>query len=208
MKRTSVALSALVPLFALTWGYLAVAQTTTLTRPEIYGQLAELNPLQNKRTRLAGRENELNRESQRLVREYSRTEDESKRRELEAELRKTVDDHFSIKQRLRTEELADLEAKIKKLRSRHQRREDARGRIVQDRVEQLLREADGLGWGSGGGPSGWSSFGLTGPVVPEVFFENLRATTGSTGEQNESARTRAERARGLRPPAEPRDPRP
>ena len=125
-------------------------------------------PQNTEARKLGQQERKLDSDSKRLVREYSSTDDSSKRRELEAELKKTVTAQFSIKQQIREKELADLEAQLERLRDRHQRRMDEKDGIVADRVQQLLREAEGLGWG---GSRERSRFGLfqpsnTNPVVP------------------------------------------
>jgi len=64
------------------------------------------------------------------------------------DLESVVSDHFDLRQELREAELEDLERGIERLRSLHERRQDEKNRIVQQRIESLLREAVGLGWGS------------------------------------------------------------
>ncbi len=54
---------------------------------------------------------------------------------------------FDAKQKQRIRELDDMEKELKRLRTVHERRENEKDRIVSDRVQQLIRETQGLGWG-------------------------------------------------------------
>jgi hypothetical protein len=88
-----------------------------------------------------------------LVGEYSRTQDEGKRTAIKGKLSPLLDKQFDLQQKRRDLELAELEAQIKKVRDLMKKRADARPTIVEKRLDQILRDADGLGWaqpGSGG----------------------------------------------------------
>jgi len=93
---------------------------------------------------LAEQENE----TQRLVTEYRQTEDEKERGWIAGELSKAIAKHFDIRQEARERELKQLEVQMRKLRELHDKRMKEKEQIVQDRVRQLLRDADGLGWGT------------------------------------------------------------
>jgi hypothetical protein len=67
--------------------------------------------------------------------------------EAEKKLLDLVTNQFEVRQSLRERQLAQLEAQLKRLRAVHEQREDQKDRIIEDRVEQLVREAQGLGWG-------------------------------------------------------------
>jgi hypothetical protein len=86
-------------------------------------------------------------ERQRLISEYSQTEDEKERGWIAGEMEKVIARHFDIRQESRDRELKRLEEQVRKLREVHQKRARQKEQIVQDRVRQLLRDADGLGWG-------------------------------------------------------------
>ena len=88
-----------------------------------------------------------------ILRKYSSTTDEAERTSLAASLHATVAKQFAARQVHRLKELQRLEEQLARLRSIHQRRDQERGRIVDARVQQLLRDADGLGWGSEGDSS-------------------------------------------------------
>jgi len=100
--------------------------------------------LQAEQEALAEQENE----TQRLVSEYRQTEDEKERGWIAGELSKAIAKHFDIRQETRERELKQLEAQVRRLRELHDKRTKEKGQIVQDRVRQLLRDADGLGWGT------------------------------------------------------------
>ena len=85
-------------------------------------------------------------EAYRLAAEYAATEDGEKRAAIKAELLKVLSEQFETQQQIRERELADVEARVKKLRELTQKRRDAQKTIVDQRLDQLLREAEGLGW--------------------------------------------------------------
>ena len=70
----------------------------------------------------------------------------TERTELEKELEQVVTQHFELKQEMRELELAQLEARVLRLRDLHDRRNEAKDAIIAKRLEQLSDEAKGLGW--------------------------------------------------------------
>jgi hypothetical protein len=82
-----------------------------------------------------------------LIDEYRGTESDSDRADIREKLEQAVEAQFEVRQRIRAQELEQLESRLRKLRELHQKRADAQAEIVGRRVEQLIREADGLGWG-------------------------------------------------------------
>lgn len=85
-------------------------------------------------------------ETAQLTDRYAETEDAEKRSQIKAKLAELLTKHFEVQQQIREQELAAIEARVKKLRDVAQKRREAQQQIVNDRLEQLLREADGLGW--------------------------------------------------------------
>lgn len=81
------------------------------------------------------------------------------RADAEKQIAEAVAKQFEIRQALRESQLVELEQQVKRLRTIHAERANQRDRIVSDRVQQLLREADGLGWGDAGDAPG--NFGTT-----------------------------------------------
>ena len=86
-----------------------------------------------------------------LIQQYGQTEDEQQRANFKEQLNETLAKQFDVQQQLREHEIAKIEAKVKKLRDIITKRTDARQTIIERRLDQLLREADGLGWNSPAG---------------------------------------------------------
>lgn len=86
------------------------------------------------------RERELDDESVQMAREISRTTSEDLRRELEADLRRHLEKIFETRQENRRAEIRELEDRLLQLRERLERREELRARIIEERMEFLLRE--------------------------------------------------------------------
>ena len=170
MKRALLVLLAALPLCCGDFGDLATAQQV-----QSAPQLTVVQVEQGEKSDLVRSEHELARRTESLARAYAQESDSAKRRELEDRLRESVDNHFAVKQQLRAEELKQLEAQLRKLQTQHERRNEARSQITRDRVQQLLREADGLGWGSQSTSGAWSADyrpfpaarpSVIGPVAP------------------------------------------
>jgi hypothetical protein len=96
--------------------------------------------------KLLAEEGRIEREAAGLVEEYSRTEDESQRSKTKAKLAATLEKQFDLQQKRRDMEVARIETQLKKLRETMRKRNDMRQSIIDKRLDQLLREADGLGW--------------------------------------------------------------
>jgi hypothetical protein len=96
---------------------------------------------------------------------YAEATDEKVRIESKAAMAKLLEQQFDARQKACEAELVPLEAQVKRLRELLQKRQQARQEIVKSRLDQLLREAEGLGWpapmGPGGpmGPYGGSPYG-------------------------------------------------
>jgi hypothetical protein len=88
----------------------------------------------------------MGRQEEQLVERYASTEDAEQRSAIKAELAEHLTNHFSIQEQILDRELARVEARVKKLRELTQKRRDAQKTIIEQRLDQLLRDADGLGW--------------------------------------------------------------
>ncbi len=95
----------------------------------------------------AAQEQSLNLQSHELLSQYRAATDSTERERLTNEIGKTVASQFDVRQRLREKELQQLADQLERLRNIHRQRAEQKDRIVKDHVEQLLRDADGLGWG-------------------------------------------------------------
>jgi hypothetical protein len=81
-----------------------------------------------------------------LVELYARRESETERGKIRANLATALQKEFDLQQKRRDLELARIEARVKKVRELMQKRADARQSIIEKRLDQLFREAEGLGW--------------------------------------------------------------
>ena len=109
-----------------------------------------------------------------LVEEYRANSDTGKRAVAKDNLTAVVNEHFALRQAERQRELDELAKELDRLTALHERRQNQQDKIVADRVESLLREADGLGWGSsssrrGGVPRGFQN---THDAIPPIAAAN------------------------------------
>jgi hypothetical protein len=105
-------------------------------------------------------ENELSHESNELMGKYTSIDDETERNQLKTSLREVLGKQFDAQRQRRELELKRVEERLSKLREQLNKRNNARETIVNRRLEQLISEADGLGWGAPG--TGNIQYGLGG----------------------------------------------
>ena len=87
----------------------------------------------------------LEHESQDLAKQLGKAEGDN-REKIRTKLTETLGKQFDARQKRHEAEIAALEAKIKKLKEMVQKRQDNRREIISRRMEQLVRDAEGLGW--------------------------------------------------------------
>jgi hypothetical protein len=102
--------------------------------------------------KVVAEESRLERETASLVAAYSRADDNQKRDKIKADLSTLLEKQFDAQQKRRDVEVSRIEAQLKKLRDLMRKRSEARQSIVDKRLDQLLRDAEGLGWSSPGSP--------------------------------------------------------
>jgi hypothetical protein len=102
--------------------------------------------------KLIAAENAAAREVATLVAEYGRTEEEAPRAKIKEKLSAALAKQFDAQQKRRELELVRAEAKLKKLRELMKKRGEERRTIIDKRIDQLIREAEGLGWSPPPGP--------------------------------------------------------
>ena len=81
-----------------------------------------------------------------LIDSYKRTENDVERSKIKSKLAALLEKEFDLQQKRRDLELSRAEARLKKVRDLWKKRSDARQTIIDKRLDQLIREADGLGW--------------------------------------------------------------
>jgi hypothetical protein len=101
----------------------------------------------NSWTMLAGNNNKMDENVAKLVKELKSAEGANKETVL-TKLKSAVGEQFDNRQVGKAKELKALEEQLAKLKEIHAKRSQQRDQIVTERVQQLLREAEGLGWGS------------------------------------------------------------
>jgi hypothetical protein len=92
------------------------------------------------------------REVNSLLVRYRGTEDEAEKTKLKTSLNAALVKQFDAQQKRREVELVRLEAKLKKVRELMKKRGEERKTIIDKRLDQLVREAEGLGWAPPPGP--------------------------------------------------------
>ena len=108
---------------------------TNLTRPPVSNQAFQARK-------------RLERLQQTMLQGYMQTKNKSTRDKLVGQLTDSVRQEFDLRQKERNKELKALEQELKRLRSIHMQREREKDTIVRNRVRQLIRDKEGLGWGS------------------------------------------------------------
>jgi hypothetical protein len=86
------------------------------------------------------------READQLTQELGRAKNDAERDKLKARLGELLDKQFNLRQARHEREIEALETRVKKLKDLVQKRQENRRDIVSRRLEQILRELDGLGW--------------------------------------------------------------
>jgi hypothetical protein len=87
-----------------------------------------------------------------LVESYRHSGNEKERMELKSQIAKELGEEFLSQQKRRSLELDRVEAQLKKVRDLLRKRSEERQTIIDKRLDQLVREAEGLGWSD---PSGF-----------------------------------------------------
>ena len=111
---------------------------------------------------LAQAEGELAAQTSEIVERFADSENAAERKRITAELRETLAKQFDVQRRRRELELARVDERVSKLRDQIKKRDDARETIIDRRLDQLLNDADGLGWTPPAGASGGRGNALSG----------------------------------------------
>jgi hypothetical protein len=110
-----------------------------------------------------------------LAQKYTKAEKDDERREIRKKLTDLLNQQFDTHLEQKKKELEELEKQIENLRKVLQKRQDAKDKIVERRFEQLVQEADGMGWGTPGVPhSGFWFDGNNAFVKPDTKEKSKR----------------------------------
>jgi hypothetical protein len=95
---------------------------------------------------LGHEEAQLAHEAGELVQKLESTDSESDRSDIKVKLTANLGKQFDSRQKRHGEEIKALEAKVKKLKDLVSKRQESREEIISRRLEQILRDSQGLGW--------------------------------------------------------------
>jgi hypothetical protein len=113
---------------------------------------------------------QLQSKSAQLVQQLMKAEKTEDKADIKKKLTEVLNEQFDLRLKQQEKELADLEKEIASLRAVLKKRQDAKSAIVDRRIEQLVQEAEGLGWTSPGRSQfyfNWSDIGHA-PAPPAV----------------------------------------
>jgi hypothetical protein len=121
---------------------------------------------------LSARDAQLGHEAESLAKQLADASDEKQKSEIKEKLQDTLSRQFDAQQKAREVEVTRIEAKVKKLRETITKRNEARRTIIDKRFDQLLSEAEGLGWNS---PPSGAGFGTV--YIPQTTNAYVPQTT-------------------------------
>jgi hypothetical protein len=103
-----------------------------------------------------------------LAEKYVKEEKSEVKQEIRKQLTDVLNQHFDNRMEEQKKELDKLEKEIADLRAVLKKRQDAKGAIVERRIETLIQEAEGLGWNAPGrrGPDFGFDFNIPGLMHP------------------------------------------
>jgi hypothetical protein len=91
-------------------------------------------------------EMDLARQAQNLVRQLGEAKGDAEKDKIKTKLNEVLEKQFDLRQKRHTSEIEALESQVKKLKELVEKRKENRKEIVSKRLDQLQREAQGLGW--------------------------------------------------------------
>ncbi len=85
-------------------------------------------------------------EADQLARQLAETKSDTEREKIKTQLGELLKRQFDSRQKRHGHEIEELEAQVKKLKALVEKRQENRNEIIARRLEQILRESQGLGW--------------------------------------------------------------
>jgi hypothetical protein len=98
------------------------------------------------RMNVSSEEASIGHEADQLAQQLAEARSDSDRDKLKVKLGEVLEKQFELRQKRHEGEIAELEAQVKKLKDLVARRQENRREIIARRLEQVLRESQGLGW--------------------------------------------------------------
>jgi uncharacterized protein YicC (UPF0701 family) len=109
------------------------------------------------------REAESNAKVQEALNKYTAAKDDDAKQAARKQLQGALTDLFDVRQKEREEEIKQIEERVAKLRETLKKRESMRQELIEHHLTTLIQDAEGLGWGSDGGPVNARAVIRTGP---------------------------------------------
>jgi len=95
---------------------------------------------------LAAEEMAIARQADLLIRQLEAAESDARRKEIKAKLSEALGQQFDVRQKRHGLEIEALEAQVKKLKELVQKRQENRAEIISRRLDQVVRDGEGLGF--------------------------------------------------------------
>lgn len=86
-------------------------------------------------------------ELRQLLDQYSGLDDVAEQEKVKETIHTLLTQMFEQRQERRAAEIADVEKRLVKLKELHKKREEMKKTIIANRLQQLLEDSEGLGWG-------------------------------------------------------------
>jgi hypothetical protein len=93
-----------------------------------------------------GEDSGLSHHAQQLAEKLASAKSDGDREKIKSQLAETLEKQFDQRQKRHEEEIKSLEAQIKKLKDLVDKRQENRREIVSARLNQIVKESQGLGW--------------------------------------------------------------
>ncbi len=91
-------------------------------------------------------ESQLSQQADQLARQLAEAKSDGDREKLKAQISEVLEKQFDQRQKRHEEEIKELEAQLKRLKDLVDKRQENRRQIITDRLNQIVRESQGLGW--------------------------------------------------------------
>ena len=102
------------------------------TRPHIFSYSVE--------------ENNLSHQAEQYAQQLAAAKSDSDRDKIKSQLAELLEKQFDQRQKRHEDEIKQLEAQIKKLKDLVEKRQENRREIISARLNQIVKESQGLGW--------------------------------------------------------------
>ena len=91
-------------------------------------------------------DNPLSHQAEQLAQQLAAAKSDSDREKIKGQLAETLEKQFDQRQKRHEEEIKSLEAQVKKLKDLVDKRQENRREIIARRLNQIVKESQGLGW--------------------------------------------------------------